>query len=52
MEASQLEKQRPSSLVTRAALQDAMLVLDENRALKQKISQFDGLLETKDQVPL
>jgi hypothetical protein len=44
LEASAMENHRASSLVTRAALKDAMRVLDENRALKQLQAQTEGRL--------
>jgi len=49
LEAIALQNQRPSSLVTRAALQDAMRVLDENRALKQQLASAHGMLAARDQ---
>ena len=49
LEASAMENHRASSLVTRAALKDAMRVLDENRALKQQQAQTEGRLMASEQ---
>lgn len=49
LEATALQNQLPNSLVTRAALQDAMRVLDENRALKQQLACAEGMLATHEQ---
>jgi hypothetical protein len=49
LEASAMENHRASSLVTRAALKDAMRVLDENRALKQLQAQTEGRLMVSEQ---
>ena len=49
LEARALENHRHSSLVTRAALQDAMRVLDENRALKQQLAHAEGKLMSSEQ---
>lgn len=48
LEAIALQNQRPSSLVTRAALQDAMRVLDENRALRQQLASAEGMLAARE----
>ena len=49
LEATALQNQLPNSLVTRAALQDAMCVLDENRDLKQQLSSAEGRLVAREQ---
>ena len=49
LEATALQNQLPNSLVTRAALQDAMRVLDENRALKQQLACAEGMVATHEQ---
>jgi len=49
LEASAMEKHSASSLVTRAALQDASRVLDENRSLKQQLAHTQSLLAASKQ---
>jgi hypothetical protein len=50
MEVSILEKERAQPNCTRAALQDATRVLNENRALKQKLTCIERTLAMYAQV--